>query len=540
MNCPTADKLSMYVDNLLSEDEMIEIHNHLKNCSGCDHIVEWFQGEQQFVKETLQSPQLPDDFASTILEQIEPYEQKIGKKRFQSNRVIGLAAGVVLAVGLTTSLNPSFAEWVEGLFSSDQVDEGLRIANEAGIADRVNQIATDQGISFKVEDVIADSSRIALSYQVLSDKGELKDSSLELDNMKNKISVYGTDGNPLEISSMGWSGGSDYGLIEISLRDQKEIGELVVHFNLSLLNGEEGTWNLEVPVDLKESQKMTTNVQLHEYKNSFNGVNIQMKEARFAPSSSELMYETSFSNDEWSMLNKQNQALAKKIGKGISDTGQYGTAIQYHIENEEGEMVSGHNLFTEEKGHPTDSGMIQGSGQGTGVMGQNEWNESFVPQKDEGNLTFVLDGVIKTVPSDFSIQIKPSDLKKKPVTFEYEGNHMTIKKAEKQTNYSLKKSLWPIEKDVEFEIEMDGGKEWLSSDLGEWVIVDDKGNSYQAYQSTSILDEKDENGRFKTTVKLGANGLKELPEELTLHLITVTRYHEVKEKWKIPLYNETE
>ena len=30
-------------------------------------------------------------------------------------------------------------------------------------------------------------------------------------------------------------------------------------------------------------------------------------------------------------------------------------------------------------------------------------------------------------------------------------------------------------------------------------------------------------------------GLDEIPEELTLHLVSVTRYEEVKEKWEVPL-----
>jgi hypothetical protein len=540
MNCPTADKLSMYVDHLLSEEEMLLIHNHLKDCKSCTNIVELFLEEQKFVKDTLQTPELPGDFAACILEQLEPYEHK--KKRYQSKKVIGLAAGVLLAVGLTTSLNPSFAEWVEGLFSTDQVDEGLRMANEAGVVDRVNETVMDQGVSFKIEDVMADSTRLALSYQILNEKGEAKDTDLELDNKHNKVSVLDANGNPLEISSLGWSGGSgrDYGLLEISLKDQKELEEIVVTFDLRLINGKEGSWQLEVPVNLKESQKMTTVVQLNEFKNSFHGVDIQMKEARFAPSSSEIMYETAFSSEERELIDNQVQTMAEKFGKENSSLlTKYGSAIQYHIENEEGKTVSEHNTFVEGKGHPTNSGLIQGSSQDMGKWGQNAWSESFVPRKDVGKLTFVLDGVIKTVPSDFSIKIQPSEMESKPVTFEYEGNFMTIKKAGEQTNYSLHKSLWPIQKETLFEIELEGGKEWLSSDLGEWVLVDDKGNAYEAYPSGSILDEKDENGRFKTTIKLGAYGLTDTPEELTLHLLSVTRYFEVKEKWRVPLYTES-
>jgi hypothetical protein len=120
------------------------------------------------------------------------------------------------------------------------------------------------------------------------------------------------------------------------------------------------------------------------------------------------LYETAFSNEERELVDKQVQAIAKKFGKeNNSLLTNYGSAFQYHIENEEGKTVSEHNTFVEGKGHPTHSGLIQGSGQETGEGGQNAWSESFVPRRDEGKLTFVLEGVIKTVPSDFSIKIQP-------------------------------------------------------------------------------------------------------------------------------------
>ena len=188
------------------------------------------------------------------------------------------------------------------------------------------------------------------------------------------------------------------------------------------------------------------------------------------------------------------------------------------------------------KGHPSDSGMIQGSGQDMDQIGQLMWNESFIPQKNDQKLTFVLDGVAKTVPSDFSIKIKPKELKKKPVTFEYEGNFMTIKEADIKNKFSFRKSLIPVEKETTFNIEMEGGKELPASELGDWIIVDHKGKVYQVFHSGSILNEKDKNGRYKTTIELTSYDIDEIPEEVTLKLLTVTRYFNVKDKWEIPLH----
>jgi hypothetical protein len=538
MNCPTADKLSQYNDALLAQEESSQIHVHVQSCRHCQLLLEAFANEDQFLKETLQTPALPDDFTSNVLGQLEPYQpQAASRKKAPWKKVMLSAAGFLLAVGLGTSLNPSFAQWIGGLFSTDQVDEGLRLAADAGFAQRVNLEATDQELTFKVEDIVADSTRIALSYQVLNKKR--KPQALHLDIMGNeKNDVYALDKNGarIELSSVSWSSADDYGVIEFSLHEQKELEQLTVLFNLSEINGKKGSWQLEVPVDLKESLKSTTLLALSDVETSRHGVNISMKEVQYAPSSNELVYETSFTEEEHAKVEAQIEELEKRFGKEKASTfTNYGTGIQYHLEDEENKAVYHHNTFLKGKGHTSDVGMLQGMGQNMDTLGHMRWNESFIPQKGEEKLTFVLDGVVKTVPSDFSIKIKPKELRKNPVSFEYEGNFVSVKKAAKDNRYYLRKSLMPVRKETTFKIEMEGSKEAPSSELGAWVLEDDKGNYYTAYSSGSILDEKDENGRYKTTIDLTIYGVDEVPEELTLHLLSVTRYQEVEDKWRVPL-----
>jgi hypothetical protein len=535
MNCPTIDKLSQYVDNLLKEQEFVDLSTHVKSCNNCKHIVEELNEEQKFLIETLQTPALPEDFASTILAQLEPYEKQPKKPAWKRRMLF--AAGVVLAVGLSTTLNPSFAKWVGGLFATDQVDEGLKMASNSGMAERVNREVTDQGLTLKVEDVVADSSRVALSYQIVNKKGKIQDSYIELADSKNEIFASDQNGKRLEGVGMGWQDGSEYGLIEFSLREQEDLAEVNVKFDLVELNGVKGNWKMEIPIDLKERNKFTTTLPINSTVTSMNGVNINMKEVRFAPSSSEILYETSFSNEELAKLEEKIKDLKERFGEGIVNSfTNYGTAIQYHIENEEKKAVYHHNSFLEGKGHPSDSGVLQGSGADMGQIGQVAWNESFIPQKEDGKLTFVLDGVVKTVPSDFSIKIKPKELKNSPVSFEYEGNFLTIKEADKNLKFSLRKSLKPIDIENLFTIKIEGGKEAGSSDLGAWAVVDNKENAYLMYHSGSILDEKDENGRYKTNFDIKSYDIDEVPEELTLHLLSVTRYEKVSDKWKVPLY----
>ncbi|WP_313893027.1 DUF4179 domain-containing protein [Psychrobacillus sp.] len=542
MNCPKADKLSQYVDNLLIEKEHAEIQTHIKSCEGCMRVVEAFKEEQQFIKETLQTPTLPDDFASIVLEHLEPYEQKSIPKRSKPwKRILLTAAGIVLALGITATFSPSFAQLIGGFFGSEQADEGLRIAMEEGLVERVNLEVTDNGMTLKVEDVVIDSSRVGLSFQVLNKDGKPLDTKLNLGlaDSENENKIIGFDQNGKEINRVGtgWWEGSDYGFAEISLREQEAIEKLTVKFDLVELNGVSGNWQLEVPVDLKKMNKLTTTIPLNDDKTSSFGVAVNMEQVQFSASSTELLYETSFTKEESIKVNEDIKKLKKELGEGIiNDNGKYDTSIQYHIENEDKKVIYYHNNYLADEADSNNLGMLQSSGKGMEQLGQVAWNESFVPQKDKTKLTLVLDGVYKKVPTDFSIKIKPKELNKAPVSFEYEGNFITIKKTKKQSEFSLRKSLIPVEKEDIFKIEMEGSRDALAPELGEWVLTDDKGKSYATLLDGSYLYKKDKSDGYELTMGLKSYDLKEVPDELTLHLISVTRFEEVKDKWIVPLY----
>lgn len=541
MKCQAADRLSQYVDNLLTEQEHAQIHTHLKSCEDCMRVVEVFLEEQCFLKETLQTPTLPDDFASIVLEQLEPYEQKAVRRQGAPwKRIMLSAAGILLALGLTTTLHPGFAEWIGGFFETEQVDEGLRMATEAGLTEQVNLEVSDNGITFKVEDAVVDSSRVALSFLVLNENGEPQDTNLNLYDSKNKITAIDQNGKIIDGLGDGWWEGSDYGLVQLSLRQQETLEKVTIKFDLVELNGVKGNWELEVPLDLKESNQLTTTIPLNDAKTNRHGVAINMKEIQFASSSNELFYETAFTEEELARIEQDIQKLEEKFGKeSVSSANSftnYGTAIEYHIENEDKKALYHHNAFFEDTVYPHGSGQLRSSGSDMEQLGQVTWNESFIPQKNNPKLTFVLDGVFKTVPSDFSVKIKPKELRNSPVSFEYKGNYLTIKQAKKQSEFSFNKSLMPIERESIFKIEMEGSKEVLAPELGAWVLVDDKGKAHITYESGSLLNEKDKNGRYKMTIELKSDELDEIPEELTLHLLSETRYDEVKDKWRFPLY----
>ncbi len=534
MNCPTVDKLSQYVDTLLGEEELEQIEAHVESCKECQKVVEAFIEEQLFIKETLQTPSLPDDFATSVLDQLEPYKQQKRKPRIWKRAML-TAAGMVLAVGVSATLNPSFAEWLGGVFSTEQVDEGLRMANEANLTERVDFETTDKGYTLKVEDVFADASRVVLSYKVLNKNGKPIDIDLaDIDH--NEIAVVDQNGTKFGWNSMGGHDGSDYGTIEFSLREQVATDHLTIKLDIVELNGVKGDWKMEIPIDATKNRALTTTIPLVNYKKIVNGLAIQMNEARFSPSSTDLFYEMSFTEEEQEKMDDQREMLAEKYGKDIAeDATRYGSELQYHIENDRKEVIYERSTFSKNKVYSNDIGFMQGSGSDLDENGGVARNDSFVPLKENRPLTFVLEGVIKTVPADFTVTIEPKQLKKKPMSFEYAGNYLTVKKAENQTSYHLKKSLFPIGKEKMFLIEMEGEKDEHSPQLGTWIVVDDQGKAYKAYGNGGTMNEPNKNGRYGRTIELRVYGMDKVPEQMTLHLVSLTLYEEVEEKWEVPL-----
>ncbi|WP_153723173.1 DUF4179 domain-containing protein [Sporosarcina cascadiensis] len=530
MNCPTIDELAKYVDDLLTERETDRVQAHLEDCPHCREAVEAFLGEQHFMVETFQTPGLPDDFAAKIVDQLEPYERQVRKRKAPWKKLMLSAAGVVLAVGLSAALSPSFAQLIGGFFNTEQADDGLRLAMEAGLAERVDLAVEDQGITLKVEDVMADSSRITLSYQVLKN-GKPKNAYIEEDGTPNRVIAIDQNGNELDQLGYSWWDGGDYGVYELSLRGYEDIDQLTIRFDVTELRGEKGNWQLDVPVDLSEKRQLTQTRPLKGASFDTDGVAIELQKMQMAPSSTELFYETSFTEEERARIEKAGEEFKQRFGAEPVESlmRTFDPEIAYHLEDESGAELYSWNRWDTEEGYVSDAGMLQGTGENLETIGNLKWVNSFVPQKEQPDMTFVLDGVYKTEPANFSITFNPKELRKEPFSFEFEGNQMKVVHAKNETDYFFKKSVVPVRRVKTFVVEMEGKREKDAGELGIWLLEDGEGNVYSSGPSGSISNED-------IGFTLDFPALEKVPEELTLHLFSAKHYVPVKEPWKVPLY----
>ncbi len=514
MTCPKIDRLSCYADDLCTGEELVEIRAHIEECSECREIIDVFKGEAQFIRETLQEPSLPENFTAQVLHQLEPKKRKRSKVWL---RGLGIVAGFILAVGIGAAISPSFASQIGGLFTTKIVDDGLQIAEESGLTERVNLETTDKGITFKIEDLIVDSSRIALSHQFLNAKGQ----AIEIFDTYYEVNLKTIDGQKIELGSHGWSNYDQYGLFEFPITGEVLADQIVLDIHITKINGVKGTWQLEVPIDFTDVKEQTKVLALDGKEKDVSGVAIRIKEVQYAPSINELLYETSYTDEEEKRINNEIKAFEEKYGLNINDRFMFGTQIHYHVKNEKDEVVVSSQSISDSEHNRS----IGSRGSYLENIGHQTHIDSFEPGRENEQLTFVLDGVEKVELADFSMEINQAELKKQPITAEYEGNTITVKSIEKEADYFFEKSLMPIKRQTYFEMKLEMTQAPNAPELYNWVIIDDKGQAYETYYSGSNEE-----------LSLYIYDWDKIPENFSLQLLTKTVFEEVDEKWEVPLY----
>lgn len=536
MTCPKEDELLAFVDDMLEDYEKERITRHLHSCMYCQQQVEVLRYEQEALKETLMEPTLNDDFADIIVAGLQPYEKKRREIR-PWKYAIGAAAALMLAGGITLSVNPSFAELLGGIFKSDGVDKGLQLASDTELAEQVNIAVEDKGITLQVEELIVDAPRIAFSYKITDKSGKLLDPYLEIGDTENTITLHNENGEEIELSHWGWSTADDHGVFEVSLQEIEPFMKGFIRMDITEISGKTGDWQIEVPVDLTAAYAKQLAVEIDE-SYEVDGVEVELERVKYSTSTTEIFYSKAYTESARQELLEDIEEKGQQFSKEIAtDFIGYHPRIGYRIEDEQGEVKGYYNLFAnEERGHTVDLNMIGGSGKWEGEyeeVGKTSMVDTFVPEQEEEHLYFVLDTIYKTKTSDFSVTFNTEEL---PYTFEYNGYELTIDSVEREADYSLQKSWKPISREVTTRIKMSGHAEQKAPELAGWALEDADGMIYQTFNNGATLDETDGKGRFKREIELISYDLQEVPKELTLHLIAETEAIKLDKEWRVPLF----
>ncbi|NEN81933.1 DUF4179 domain-containing protein [Paenibacillus elgii] len=575
MKCVRANRLAAELNQDLSPFEARQWERHLESCADCRNEMERLLVSLDDFDPALEEVQPEDGFTQAILDRLDPYvpgEQPQAaetpdsapkridwKKRSVDilKKVTIVVAGLAVAISLGTFVSPTFADYVKSIFSSSKdVDQGIKEAVKQGFAKQLDLNVTDQGVTLRIKEVLADTLRIAVMCEAIDQNGNKIDFDLlkpgERKNRLQEFVLKDKNGTPLikpEEVGWGWTmrKEGEYIMIRQELTGLTATGrelpdELTAEVHWAKLDGKEGTWKLTVPIDMAEAKRATKTVAVNQQYTSPQGLKIDFKKVDFAPSAMLLSLETQLTpevRERQKQIMKQN-GLSEGMnpGPGGFQAFQLSRAIQeykiaYELVDEQGKVVAAQDDgLLRDRDLSIEKNTIVNGISGTGTDEVMQLWHTFVPMNGDRKLTFRLHSIYTNELSDFSAKLKPAQLQQKPVQAEDQGTRLTFSSFVMKTdpaeikigNQTVSGTGGVIELQAEL------AKDVVALDM--WQVKDETGKEYDAsLQKTST---RNADGTVSQQGVLVIPQLEKEPKELTVTYKAVQKQHR-DVKWEVPI-----
>ncbi|WP_047155265.1 DUF4179 domain-containing protein [Aneurinibacillus tyrosinisolvens] len=548
MKCVAYDRMSRYADGEAADRERMQIETHLLGCEKCRRLLEACNEENEALQLAAGTPALPDFFTEEIMAKLEPYTPqqegglfKLRKGRRIWKRVGYSAAGLLFAVSVGAFVSPSFASYLtNSVFTSGNkgIDKGLQIAGGTGFVQQGEHHVTDKGITFRVIDMMADPTRVAVSYELSKKDGEHVDPVLEIGGYDSheESKAYITDEKGKLLANLsGWGRNDPYGVIDFDI-EREMPAKAVIHLEVDKIGGykgfggTEGKWHMDIPVDMKKSLSATSVMSINKQYTAPEGITVALERLSFAPSASQIELTTSLTDGERKKLKQEIEQHKDVINNGNEEALYGGHNLAYHIVDENGKVVAGKGGEVYSPPAETEKNAIM-SRSTVDKKGTIKWKDLFVPMGKAKQLTFVLDAVEKEKFTDFSLSFTPDKLAGNPVTKKFEGNTITFKSFQMKKDWQLKREAPFIDAQKIGVVEVEGIQNKTTGTFYHWIARDEGGKVYEVSMSGGTDDpDKEGNARFKQTLQI--LGLDHEPKQLTLSLTRVMKkYTDVN--WKV-------
>ncbi|USG63774.1 DUF4179 domain-containing protein [Brevibacillus ruminantium] len=442
---------------------------------------------------------------------------------------IALVTAAVLGIGFSVSVavSPTLANYVSSFFNKD-LDKGVQDAVDMGYAKEAEASATDQGIIIKVADVMADPARIIVSFQ-LEDTNGKKWSQHILNHKENKIYVTDEDGNVVADRISYFLRNDDYGYYQLMLAEDTP-KQLKLHLEVKKLETRveeaanefmDGNWNITVPIDMEKSMAASKTVPLSKTITTTPGLTIIAKSIAYTPSAARLTLETTWSEE----AQKRIDGFAKQLNATEQDLKTLKAyELNYRImDNAGNEIVSTSRRSTQEQS-PLYESIRKVTENG---IEKDVYDIVFIPSKQQGEMTFELDGITLQEPSQLAIPIEANALAKAPVVEEREGLRVTIKSMSMEQEPESEKMMPALRVQEEYK----------DYPLREWYLTDDQNRSYPL-KSVPVPCKvtSDSTGDTLTVCErtLFAKGMDQLPKKAKLQLRLEAKSYETLD-WQLAL-----
>ncbi|WP_103108077.1 DUF4179 domain-containing protein [Brevibacillus reuszeri] len=562
MTCLDKVMLDAFLEDRLSFEKKQEIQHHLMTCSSClNRFEQYMDGldmtddvEEQWQTETIVQnvmEKLPA-YPLKVLRTIDPQSsvQKNWKKRSVDivKKTTIAVAGLAVIVTLGTAVSPTFASYVSGLyqavgisspvsqikgpyanvsnqvvslFDEKETDRGILAAAAKGFVKPLDLKATDQGLTVEVKAVLADPLRLAILGSVTKQDALVEDSHMMINTFNvdefREFRLKDKNGKVLtpfykQSESSAWMvlpNGKNF-LIQRDLTnffDEKNPlpDELIVELRVKHMGETKGTWNLDIPIDMRPAKAASKTVAINKQFSGPQETLVALQEVRYAPSGTQFVFSEN------------------KAGKGKS-------FLHYQLIDEKGTNLGSweeiRERFYEGDDYP-DTNMIWNA-EAVDWYVTKKWIHMLTPIDSTQKATMKLDAVFTEEKSSFRTKLNFAELEKKPIKAEGDGNQFRFQLVNKQSDSGH----------IIYTIKIEGtlAKDIAAVAMRTWKATDEHGE--EAARVIGYMSKKgvQKDGRVEFSGQLGIFSEKEDLKEVTLSFDQMIKEHKVD--WEIPLQPE--
>lgn len=578
MNCLTQRQLIAYMEDRLSPVNKHTIDQHLDHCTHCQQLLEQWIDELHQTEETMWEDSLSEHMDQKIIHMLSPHPVRVLTPATPSHqppawkqrsitimkRMTIAAAALTVVVSGGMLISPTFSSYVNAAFTNSPIgkadptapanssilqkvgDKGIEKAAKNGFAQTVNVSATDQGLTFTVQEVVADPLRISIAASLKDKNGKALDSFMtEMVSRSSKeplITIKDKQGNVLTSSdeknaqtpNQPWfvTTNVESGVMNLDreLRSffddlSKVPDELIVEFNIKELGDTKGNWQLSVPVDMKKAKAATKTHNINKSYTTPQGLKLDVKQMTFAPTGVEMVIDRPLAADEKN-------------------------AYSYELVDEKGTAIAAWDS----------TAVIREASKRNHVINEVKWDHTqstdtgtrdfhyFYPISESQNLTFKLGSVYTEEAAELHAKLDVDRLTKKElIKAEDQGDEFTFKQYEKDPNAVVDAEGYEGHHRVNDDgttTKLEGYDMTFEATLSPntaamhptpyWTISDETGKKYE--DVTYAIDKTEyENGRaiFGGTIFL--ENVTSLPKQLII--TSEKRMVEHKNvEWEVPIY----
>ncbi|WP_019423223.1 DUF4179 domain-containing protein [Paenibacillus sp. OSY-SE] len=527
MNCTDFHRL-MDEERPLTKRELATVEQHADSCLSCAALLESDDEANEWdIGQDMPEAAVSEGFTDNVMQEILALEDASQRRRRRHKRVGLIAAGIAFTVTVGAAASPTFAEMLKSLFGYGyyvNVDH----AAEMGFSERVEGSDTDQRITLSIHEILPDSPRVYVAYQIMRD-GKVYEPMLQIDGKRNRLYVTDEDGNEYEVDSVG-GGTSDTTIsyINFKLPYGLEHKQLTLHMDILEVGGRregvpfiegldkepnpkvEGHWQVSVPFSFAKSTEATIRIPIDRSYTTPQGLSINVRNLVLTPTKTQLGLSHQLTEEAEQRKYRVKPLFWNELQKDERNMYELNQrTFMWQLVDESGAVVNDTSTSSAQLGR---------------------W-----PQGQK--LTFRLDYEEHNELSDLSLTFRPADVRKGPVKLKAGGTEFML------SSFKLEPDLRnPSQTNAVMVIEgvmpapLYRVAHWVLAQGSElkanFISVGTKTNEYE------IREAVRNTGKIPLKYELRIKGYEEKWENEELQLLApviTTRYYYEDDAWSFPI-----